>query len=179
MKAFLVLLSLVFATTVFAQTTALDKLFTPFKTQVMKKLYRAEDISVTADYRVQEGHFQQRIAKVTYDVGTDGGTIAARGLGVFLPANSIIRQVFFRTDVQFVDAGSGTVALSCEDANNIFTATDITGNAVGTLVAGASTGAVGAMVQSIAAQCEITATVAGAAQTAGRLTLWVEYVVHL
>lgn len=179
MKAVLVLLSLMFATTVYAQTVTLDKQFTPFKTQVMKKLYKLDDISATADYAVQEGHFQVRVAKAIYDVSTDLGTIAAHPLGVYLPAKALIKQAWFYIDQQFVDAGSGTVALHCEDAGNIFAAADITGSAIATITSGVQTGTAANMSKAIAAQCEITATVAGAAQTAGKLTLFVEYVVHL
>jgi hypothetical protein len=176
MKALLVLLLLA-ACPAFGQTT-LDKKFTPFKTKVQEKLHALDDISSTATYATQEGHHSLRVAKVVYDVAADGGTIGARGLGVFLPAKALIKQAWFYVDTQFVDAGTGTVALSCEDANNIYTATDITGQAVGTVTSGAATGVAANMVKAIAAQCEITATVAGAAQTAGKLTLWVEYVVH-
>lgn len=125
-----------------------------------------------------ESLYAARIARFEYDVATDLGTIAAHGLGVTLPAKAVIIRSYFRTDTQFVDAGSGTVALSCEDANNIKTATDITGNADGTFVEGQSTGAASAFVGSIAAACEITATVAGAAQTSGKLTGWVHYVIQ-
>ena len=124
-----------------------------------------------------EGISNRRIARVTYDVATDLGTVGAHALGVTLPAKSIITRSWFYTDTQFVDAGSGTVALHCEDANNIKTATDITGNAVGSIVEGESTGAASAFKASIGAACEITATVATASQTAGKLTLFVEYVV--
>jgi hypothetical protein len=73
---------------------------------------------------------------------------------------------------------SGTVALSCEDANNIKTATDITGSSANAFVEGASTGAASAFVRGIGAACEITATVATATQDAGKLVGWVEYVVE-
>lgn len=181
MKAILVLMSLMIATTVSAQTTAsqLTELFTPFKTKTMQKLWRLEDIGANSDYATKEGQFQIRVAKVDYNVLTDGGTIATRGLGVFLPAKAMIKQVWFRINTQFVDGGVGTVALQCEDAGNLFTATDITGSAIGTITAGAATGTAATMVSSIAATCEIQAVVAGAAQTAGNLTMWVEYVVHL
>lgn len=125
-----------------------------------------------------EGISNLRIARVTYDVTADGGGTGAHGLGVTLPAKSIIIRSWFYIDVQFVDAGSGTVALSCEDANNIKTATDITGSAVGAIVEGESTGAASAFKASIGAACEITATVATAAQSAGKLTLYVMYVIH-
>ena len=120
----------------------------------------------------------KRIARVTYDVAVDLGTVAAHALGVTLPAKSIILQTWFYTVTQFVDAGAGTVAISCEDANNLYTATDITGIAVGTITAGAADGhAAATFVGSIAAACEVTATVATAAQSAGKLIFFIEYVV--
>lgn len=125
-----------------------------------------------------EGISNLRIARVTYDVATDLGTVAAHGLGVTLPAKSIIIRSWLYIDTLFVDAGAGTVAISCEDANNIKTATDFTASSAGDLVEGESTGASSAFKKSIAAACEVTATVATAAQTAGKATVWIQYVVH-
>jgi len=109
------------------------------------------------------------------------GAAAAYGLGITIPANAIMVRSWFYTVTQFVDAGSGTVALSCETANNIFSAADITGNADGVLVDGVQqafatfdgTGAAGIL----GSACELTATVATAAQTAGKLILFVEYLI--
>lgn len=119
-----------------------------------------------------------KLLKVTYDVDVDGGGVGAHALNAYLPANALIIQDWFYIDEQFVDGGSGTVALSCEDANNIYSAADITGNAVGAVVSGVSTGTAANMKAAIAARCQITATVAGAAQTAGTLTLWILYTIH-
>lgn len=128
-----------------------------------------------------DGTMQKRIARATYDVAVDGGTTAAHLLGVKIPANAIMVRSWFYTVTQFVDAGAGTVALHCETANNIFSAADITGNAAGVKVDGVQqafatfdgTGAAGVL----GAECELTATVATAAQTAGKLVLFVEYMV--
>lgn len=125
-----------------------------------------------------EGLHAKRIARVTYDVATDLGTIGAHALGVTLPAKSIILQTWFYTVTQFVDAGAGTVAISCEDANNLYTATDITGIADGSITAGAADGhAAATFVGNIASACEVTATVAVADQTAGKLVFFIEYIV--
>lgn len=173
---------------------------TPFKPEVDKRFHAIEagtgDIGFTvgsptgtwaitagsvveSDVTAQnaEGLHIKRIARVTYDVAADGGTIAAHALGVSLPANAVITRSWLYIVTQFADAGSGTVALSCEDANNIKTATDITGSAAGAFIEGQSTGAASAFVGSIAAACEVTATVAGAAQSAGKLIAFIEYVV--
>lgn len=124
-----------------------------------------------------EGLHLKRIARVTYDVAVDLGTIAAHTLGVSLPANALIQRSWIYVITQFVDAGSGTVAFHCEDANNIKTATDITGTADGGIIEGAQLGTTATMTGSIAATCEITATVATSAQTAGKAILFVEYLV--
>lgn len=175
-----ILLSLLFLSNAHAvDGKLLDKYFSPFKDKVQQKLYKLEDVSATSDYRTKEGQFSVRVAKAVYDVSTDLGTIAAHGLGVSLPAHAVVKQVWFYTETQFVDAGAGTVALSCEDANNLYSAADVTGIAVGTTTAGVATGTAATMVKAIAADCEITATVAGAAQTAGKMTIFVEYVVSL
>ncbi len=118
-----------------------------------------------------------RLARATYDVAVDLGTVAAHGLGVSLPPNALITRSWLHTVTQFTDGGSGTVAISCEDANNIFTATDITAIAAGVNTAGEQTGSIAAFTNAIAATCEITATVATAEQTAGKLIVFIEYVV--
>ena len=111
--------------------------------------------------------------------GTNGG-VAAHGLGAWLPAKAIITQSYMQIKTVFRGAGTGasTVAFHCEDANNILTAEDLYGDSAG-IKAGNETGAAGAMVGSIAAPCQITATVAGYAQTSGKLVLFVDYVTGL
>jgi hypothetical protein len=154
MKSFIFLASLLTSLTLFAAT--------PFPPEVNDRFNALET---------------EQMVEFEYDVATDGGTIAAHTLGEWLPANAVITRSFFYINTQFTDSGTGTVALSCEDANNIKTATDITGSAAGSIIEGESTGAVSAFTSGIAARCSITATVAGAAQTAGKLTGWVRYVI--
>jgi len=121
-----------------------------------------------------QASFAEKVLRVVYDVPAHGGTAAANKLGKFLPAKAMVTQSFFYTVTAFT--GTGTVALSCEDANNLYTATDISGITAGTITAGASTGSAATMVKNIAAPCEVTATVTGATATAGRLILYIRYV---
>lgn len=148
-----------------------------FRKTVTTKINQLIALPSATDYDA-EGIAAQRVARFEYDTATDGGSIGAHGLGVTLPAKSIITRSFFYIQSQFADSASGTVALSCEDANNIKTATDITGSSAGAIIEGESTGAASAFKASIAADCEITATVADSAQSSGKLTGWVTYVVH-
>ena len=124
-----------------------------------------------------DGLMAVRTARATYDIAVDGGDAAAHGLGVTLPANALILHSWFYVVTQFVDAGAGTVAIHCEDADNIYAAADITGNSAGAVVEGVQDGTAANFTGSIAAACELTATVATAAQSAGKLILFVDYVV--
>lgn len=126
----------------------------------------------------------KKMLRVVYDtsVGSQGSSTVNSGvhsLGAYLPAKAIITRSYLYVVTQFADSGAGTVALHCEDANNIKTATDITGSSAGALIEGQSTGAASAFVGSIAAECEVKATVAGASQTAGKLVAFIEYVVGM
>lgn len=133
--------------------------------------------SASAAVYAAEGVFEKRIARAVYDVAVDLGTVASHGLGVSLPAKAMITHAYAYVVTQFTDAGAGTVALTCEDAGNIFAAQDITGITAGSKITTTATGSAATMVAAINAACELTATVAGAAQTAGKLILFVEYVV--
>jgi hypothetical protein len=103
---------------------------------------------------------------------TDSGV---HGLQVYLPAKTIIKQGYAQIVTAFTDSGAGTVALSCEDANNILTAEDLTNDAVGMKALNA-TGVAGAMVgpSTIANTCEVKATVSGADQSTGKMLIFLE-----
>lgn len=127
---------------------------------------------------VAEGENLSREAVFDYDFAVDGGGIGAITTGVNLPANAVIEKCFFRVETQLVDAGSGTHAWSCEDADNILTAADQSGVAAGAFLAANSVGTAATMVDSIAASCDITFTIGGAALTAGKMRGWCRYSVH-
>jgi hypothetical protein len=131
--------------------------------------------ALTQASQATDGLLVKRIARATYDVAVDLGTIAPHLLGVTLPANAIINNGVIQIKTQFADAGTGTVALSCGSAT-ILTAADITGSAAEAVVATTITSGATAVDVGTSA-CELTATVAGAAQTQGKLVLFVEYYV--
>lgn len=141
-----------------------------------------DEAVVEADLEDQDGEglYAQRVARFIYDVAADGGATGARSLGVQLPANAVITRSYFKIITAFTSgaSGGGTVALSCEDANNIKTATDLSSSSKNAFLEGQSTGASSAFVRGIAAACNITATVASTNQTAGKLVGWVEYMIE-
>jgi len=127
-----------------------------------------------------DGLMSVRVARVTFDCGTDDCSVGTLAGSQTLPANAMIMKAWFRVDTQFVDGGAGTVAIHCEDANNLFTATDITGSADGTITTGSSldTFLAATFLDVIASACVITMTIATAEQTAGIMNFYVMYVVH-
>lgn len=121
-------------------------------------------------------NYAPRIAQATYDFSVQGGTVAAHGLGISLPANAVIMNSLMEVVTPIVSvSNNGTFAISCEDANNIFTATDIDSSSAGDILKG--TALPSAPVGHIASACEITATIGTNAFTAGKVIVWVEYVV--
>lgn len=137
------------------------------------------DIESGAELEFAGQDFENRVIKGDLDCGASDCSAGTVDLGVDLPANAIITRTWFYVKTQFVDSGSGTVAVHCEDANNLFSAADITGYSDGTIVSGAITGSSpGTYIAGIAAACDVTATIATAEQTAGVLDFFIEYVVH-
>lgn len=129
----------------------------------------------------QKGIFPLHVARFVYDVAVDTGTAATHGLGTFLPARAVIVRSAFKVITQFTNSGSATVALTCEDAGNIYAASDISAAAANAFVEGATTGAATTWKRDIAARCEIGAVIGGAGGatvTVGKLVGWVEYVLE-
>ena len=114
------------------------------------------------------------------DQGSSTVDSGLHSLGITLPANSLVTQSWFYTQVQGVDAGTtsgaATLAIQCEDANNIYSANDISGISVGTITAGANTGTAGNMVAAIAADCNVSVQIAGDNWSAGADIIFIEYV---
>ena len=134
---------------------------------------------VESDLTAQdEGLNIQRLAIFDYDFAVDGGAVSTIATGVTLPIKSVIEQCWFRVETQLVDAGAGTIAVQCEDANNILSAADQSGVAAGAIFAGAPLGTVATMVDDIAAACDISFVIGGAAISAGKLRGYCRYTVH-
>lgn len=115
-----------------------------------------------------------RVVEATYNFTTQGGAVGAIPLGVTIPAGSVIYGSTLEVVTAVVSTNNdGTLAFSCEDANNIFTATDIDGTAAGGVIVGTATTV---PVGNIAADCTVTATIAVHAFTAGKVNVFVNYV---
>lgn len=172
---------------------------------------RKEMIQVAPDYQIKRGAIKaesglvvRHIARAVFDTtGTDSAgvantTIAAHGLGVYIPINANITNAWYDVVTTFVSAGAdaGTIALSAQSAGDLKAAIAISDAsnvwdaglrgclpgsyaertvAADTAILDAASKA--ASYIKTTAERELTATVAGQVLSAGKLVLFVEYVV--
>lgn len=169
---------------------------------------RMESIPVAPDYQIKRGAIKaesgngiRHVARAIFDTaGTDSAgvantTIAAHGLGVYVPINAIVTNAWYDVPTTFVSAGAdaGTIALGVQSATDLVAAIAISnasnvwdagirGTLVGmqaldgnALTAIANAAANAATCIKTTAERELTATVAGQVLTAGKLVLFVEY----
>ena len=132
--------------------------------------------------------------------GVSNKTVAAHGLGVYLPDNAIIVRAWYDVITTFTSAtDAATIAIKAESANDLVSAIAISdGSNVwdaglhGTLTAGTTTltegtpntrtqivhaADIAAGFIKLTAEREIVCTVAVEALTAGKLVIFVEYVI--
>ena len=147
----------------------------------------------------QDGLTVTKIAVATFDPSSnaDQRTVAAHGLGVYLPDNAIVVRAWYDVITTFTSAGSdaGTIALKVQTANDLKAAIAISDASTvwdagihacllnnfaldgNTLTAIEMAAARAATTIKLTAERELTATVATQALTAGKLVLYVEYVI--
>ena len=120
-----------------------------------------------------------RWAKAEYAFAVDGGAISAIGLGVTIPDNAIVVGGFVEVVTTCTSSDdSGEMALHIQTANDLVTATAISGGSniwdagIHSIVP-AGTGATA--IKCTAARA-ITATITTDAFTAGKLNVWLKYV---
>ena len=149
----------------------------------------------------KDGLTVAKLAVATFDTaandssGTSNKTIAAHGLGVYLPDNAIITRAWVDVITTFTSSNdTATIALKAEGANDLVSAIAINdgtnvwdegqhgaitnnfaldGSALTQVAMGAARAAT---LIKTTAERELTATVATQALTAGKLVLYVEYV---
>jgi len=129
----------------------------------------------------EDGHNLVKVARATFDPSANTGerTVAAHGLGVFIPDNAIILGGFYDVITTFTSAAdTATIALSTEGANDIVAAVAIgTGtpfDAGRRDIVPDGTG-LNSVKMDTAAGNEIVATVAVQALTAGKMHIYLVY----
>jgi hypothetical protein len=123
---------------------------------------------------------QRGALRATYDFAVQGGGIGtvnlkdADGNDATLPDKAIVTQVYVDEVTNVTSGGSPTIAFGANTTTDLLGATAIasfTG-----IIAGVPTGTAATMVKLTAART-LTATIATATVTAGKLNVFVEYVV--
>lgn len=145
----------------------------------------------------KEGTFTREIAVATYDFAVDGGVVGAIPLGVYIPDNAVITEVWYDvvTTVTTASADAGTLAIHIQSANDVVAAIAVSdasnvwdagvrgtkigsyatsGNAETALVQAASLAASRLKTTAIR---EVTLTIGGQAVTAGKINIYVEYAI--
>lgn len=127
----------------------------------------------------------QKVATAIYDTaandssGVSNKTIAAHGLGVYIPSGAIVTRAWYQVKTTFTSAtDAGTIAIEVQSANDVVSAiaiSDVSNPWDAGFKAGIEDGTVTHML-STTAERELTATVAVEALTAGKLVLFVEYI---
>lgn len=109
------------------------------------------------------------------DYSLVGGAIGDLAVGITLPNKAIVRKAFFDVITQPTAGGAATVAFKVQSGGDLKTATAISSWTVGR-VDGALDGAVANFIKLTAART-VYATVAASALTAGKIKVFVDYVV--
>lgn len=147
----------------------------PFIPEVDK---RFDVLEVANSLATGVGLYNAQVAHDYWDqtVGTNGA-VGAHTLSVTLPANAIIQQAYTYSVLTPATGTSATLALSCGSAT-ILTAADVTGRTTGTITANNQTGTAATMSNVGSSACVVTATVAVGTFTAGKLDIFIDYVIH-
>lgn len=146
-----------------------------------------------------EGQQVRELAVATYDVAVDGGAIGAHALGVYIPDNAIITNAWIDVVTTFTDGAddSATLAVHLQSAGDLVAAVAVSaaGNVWdagvrGTLVNNPALGAdaahdtalevialYAATKIKLTAERQVTVTVADDALTAGKMNIFIEYVI--
>jgi hypothetical protein len=139
--------------------------------------------SVAAAGLAADGLLRMGVARFTFDPSATAGmrTSGAHGLGVTLPQYAVVIGGFFEVNTVFTSAaGTATVAIMVQGANDIQTATAVSGAPYSTTGLNAITPKSNTPETTgikLTAAREITATVAVQDLTAGKLTGFLHYVV--
>lgn len=124
----------------------------------------------------KDGHWAQQEVQATYDFATYTGASSSYDLKVALPKNAVIQNTGIYSITQ--PTGAGTLAFQCQNAGNLLAATAPGSFATaGSAISGVETGP-GSTWKTVTAACDITAVIASSTLTAGKVTVFVDYVIH-
>lgn len=125
-----------------------------------------------------DGHWVQQEAQATYDFAAQTGAIGTYDLGVSIPKNAVVTRSYLYSITQPTTSASGTLAWYCGTYQLFKVATAAASyGAAGAAIEGTQTGTAANM-STVSGNCDVKAVIATGALTAGKVTLFVNYVVH-
>ncbi|MCW3129257.1 MAG: hypothetical protein N2V75_04050 [Methanophagales archaeon] len=126
-----------------------------------------------------DGLHPKRIARVTYDYNEHGGAVGTIGLGVTLPKNALVVRGYYYQHTVFASEGSATVEFGYEGDTDAFIAQAAYNNTQYDIGShdGVSDGAAANFHGPLSEAKEVAITIGTAALTAGKLILFLEYVI--
>jgi hypothetical protein len=175
MKLFYVFVFLMVAFFSVANIALAETPFHPYE----ETRFKAIENNIDADEALNVIYSQQFNIKPTAAIYASGSQVT---LGT-LPANAVIVKDFMYIQTALVSASSNTLAVQCESANDIFTATNLAVEASGTMINGAQNfpnTATKTVVQTGSNGCSVKAVVGSGTTgiTAGEVELIIEYVLY-
>jgi hypothetical protein len=126
-------------------------------------------------------HKTTNCVRGVYNFATTGGAVGAQNLvddqgnAILLPVGAIIVRSYYDVITAFTSGGSATVALSVQAANDVLSALAVASLTTG-VAAGVSTGSAATMKKVSTTAKPLVLTVATAALTAGKMNVFLEYV---
>jgi len=131
-----------------------------------------------ANYAV-DGLHPKRIARVTYDYDEHGGAVGTIGLGVTLPKNALVVRGYYYQHTAFTSGGAATVEFGYVGDTDAFIAQAAYDNAQYSVGShdGVSTGDAAHFHGPLSDAKEVAITIGTADLTAGKLILFLEYVI--
>ena len=125
-----------------------------------------------------DGQYVRHLAQATYNFAVQTGGVNSYDLGVTIPKNAIIEKSWLWSITKPTTSASGTLAFNCNSYPLFKAATAAASYAsAGAAIDGIETGTAANM-SAVSANCDIKAQIATGALTAGKVTIYVEYVIH-
>jgi hypothetical protein len=177
------------ATMLFASVANATIKGTPYLPEVDRRFDSAERQLGTLITDSAEGLRARRYAHVIYDIASEGGSVANHSLGVVIPNKAVLMKglLYFKTAFTYGGGTAPTIALTCKSAGDVLVATNLLGHAAGSMLTLTTSGGIapasafGSQIMGpvgpINGACELVATVANTALTAGKMDIMIDYYV--
>jgi hypothetical protein len=127
-----------------------------------------------------DGHWSKQYAQATYDFSKQTGAVNTYDLGVSIPKNAIETRTFIYSTTKPTTSAGGTLAFYCASSTSPDLLQPLAAGsfpAAGAVADGTQSGAASNF-SVVPAKCDITAKIATGTLTAGKVTIFVEYMTH-